>query len=412
MLAFLVTLFGGFHLIENWRGKVKWEAYKRQLIAQGAKLDLAAFIPPPIPDSENFAATPFFASLFPGPPPTNWTDRWPLTIDRLRATASSGKKNERHITDLAGMQFALRAQNRQDTNGITGDRAQAAKELLAAMKMYELSIEELRAASARPRARYNVKYDLDNPWGTLIPHVGAIKRVCQDLSLKACAELAAGNSEGAMADIRLMARLTRSMDDELFLITFMVKVACLQFAVQPIWEGLAFGQWSDGQLEELQRMMMGFDFVNDMAKPLGVEQASGILTGEIFLREKKRAQLFNALFNAGGQSPFANLFVSLIPRGWFYQEQYNCARLFQEFVWPGFDPTNRVIDARVSDYKQETLDKVLTAAKHPILSHMFFAKQLLPAVGNAHRKAAHAQTAAHQAAIACALERYRRKYGD
>jgi hypothetical protein len=37
---------------------------------------------------------------------------------------------------------------------------------------------------------------------------------------------------------------------------------------------------------------------------------------------------------------------------------------------------------------------------------------LLPAVGNSQRKAAHAQTAAHQAAIACALERHRRKRGN
>ena len=37
---------------------------------------------------------------------------------------------------------------------------------------------------------------------------------------------------------------------------------------------------------------------------------------------------------------------------------------------------------------------------------------LLPAVVKTQSRAAHAQTAAHQAAIACALERYRRKHKD
>ena len=411
VLAFLATLFGGFHLIENWRGKSRWEAYKRQLIARGAKLDLASFIPPSIPDEENFAATPFFASIFPGPLPTNW-NRWPKLIGMLQPNTSAGKRNERRLTDLVASQVALRAQNRQDTNGVTGDRSDAAKELVAAMKVYDPPLQELRTASARPRSRYNIKYDLDNPWGILVPHLGVIKNVCQDLSFKACAELAAGNSEEALADVRLMARLTRSLDSELFLITYMVKVACLQLLVQPIWEGIALGQWSDPQLEELQGLIMRFDFVSDLATPLGVEQAAGILTGEIFLKQKKKAEMFNALFNAGAKSPFGTLFISMIPRGWFYQEQYNCARLFQEFIWPGFDPTNRVIDARLSDERQAQLDKVLGQSMHPIFSHTFLATQLLPAVNKTHRRAAHAQTAVHQAAIACALERCKRKHGD
>jgi len=35
--------------------------------------------------------------------------------------------------------------------------------------------EELRAASARPEARYPIVYDLKKPWDILLPHLAKIK---------------------------------------------------------------------------------------------------------------------------------------------------------------------------------------------------------------------------------------------
>ena len=410
VLAFLVTAVGAFHLIENWRGKKKWETYKRQLVAQGVKLDLGSFIPPPIPDEENFAATPFFASVLPGPLPTNWNG-WPKLIGNLQPNTSPGKRNERHLTDLTAWRAALRAHHGQDTNGLSGDRAEAAKEVLAAMTIYEPVLQELRSASARPHSRYNLKYDLENPWGILVPHLAVLKQLYQDLSLKASAELAAGNNVSAMDDVRLMARITHSMDSELFLITYLVKIACLQLLMQPVWEGLALGRWSDPQLEELQRMMSDFNFVGDLTTPLGVEQAAGVLTADILLKQKRKGDFLNAI-SGSANTVSGNLLVSLMPNGWAYIEQYNVARLFQQFIVPGFDATNRIVYPHVSGRNEAELDKRLLEAKHPILSHTFLARLLLPAVGKTHRRAAQAQTAAHQAAIACALERYRRKQGE
>src|ERR1035438_1025050 len=63
-LAALVTLIALVCTEENWRGKRAWERYKHELEAQGEKLDLEAYIPPPVPDEQNFAMTPFLAPLF------------------------------------------------------------------------------------------------------------------------------------------------------------------------------------------------------------------------------------------------------------------------------------------------------------------------------------------------------------
>src|SRR5580658_474758 len=55
-----VTLVALIIAEENLRGKLAWEKCKRDLEAQGERLDIAWFIPPPVPDDQNFAKTPFF----------------------------------------------------------------------------------------------------------------------------------------------------------------------------------------------------------------------------------------------------------------------------------------------------------------------------------------------------------------
>jgi hypothetical protein len=410
-LALLATLFGAFHLIENWRGKKKWEAYKRQLVARGARLDFAAFIPPPVRDPQNFAATPFFAELLPGPKPTNW-NRWPEKFGRLHAL-KAGKRNERQLTDLA----AFAAEVRGETNAFAGDRAKAAEELLTWLKEYEPALRELRAASARPLSRYNIYYDMENPWGIRLPHLPILKAVSQLLSVKACAELARGNNEGAMEDVRLMIRLIDSMESELFLINYFVYTVSFQLALQPVWEGIVLDRWSDAQLEEIQRAMLRFNFVEDLHTPIEVEQAAGVLTADLLLKQRYKTEFLNALTAAPENAQASdvglkNAMLMLVPRGWYYMEQHEFVTLYQRFMFPGLDATNRVVYPGVIDANEGQLKKEFQWGLKRALNHRVLSALLMPAVVKTHTRAAQAQTAAHQAAIACALERYRRKYGQ
>src|SRR5579863_4720129 len=63
-LACLVTMWALFYTEENIRGKHAWEQYRREAEARGEQLDYKAFIPKPIPDEQNFAATPLIKSWF------------------------------------------------------------------------------------------------------------------------------------------------------------------------------------------------------------------------------------------------------------------------------------------------------------------------------------------------------------
>jgi hypothetical protein len=53
-LAIFATLVAIFYTEEDWRGKRAWENCKRDLEAKGAVLDWNAYIPPPVPDDQNF----------------------------------------------------------------------------------------------------------------------------------------------------------------------------------------------------------------------------------------------------------------------------------------------------------------------------------------------------------------------
>src|SRR5690242_10973756 len=77
---------------ENWRGRRAWEICRKELDLKRV-LDWQQFIPPQVPDDQNFATTPFLAPLFdfnpkprdPGQSP--WRD--PAAHDRLVNFAAS-----------------------------------------------------------------------------------------------------------------------------------------------------------------------------------------------------------------------------------------------------------------------------------------------------------------------------------
>ena len=63
VLGCLVTLVALFYAVENWRGRHAWQDFKHQREAKGERFELAAFIPPPVPDDQNFFETPLWNDL-------------------------------------------------------------------------------------------------------------------------------------------------------------------------------------------------------------------------------------------------------------------------------------------------------------------------------------------------------------
>src|SRR5674476_17557 len=62
--AILATLLAIFYAEEDWRGKRAWDNCKRELEAKGVVLDWDKFIPPPVPDGQNFFKAPKMREWF------------------------------------------------------------------------------------------------------------------------------------------------------------------------------------------------------------------------------------------------------------------------------------------------------------------------------------------------------------
>ncbi|HSY17200.1 MAG TPA: hypothetical protein VK815_02660 [Candidatus Acidoferrales bacterium] len=60
----VLLLVAVFYLEEDWRGKRAWEQCKSELEAKGEAVDWKAYIPPPVPDDQNFFKAPHMADWF------------------------------------------------------------------------------------------------------------------------------------------------------------------------------------------------------------------------------------------------------------------------------------------------------------------------------------------------------------
>jgi hypothetical protein len=430
LLAWFVTLIALFHGEETWRGRRTWNQYRHELEAKGEQLDFAALVPKPVPDEQNFAATPAIKSWFEKKTAYDsdhpWNDPYSRVAEKVRFPSKvKGAPYERRFDDLVAWETALAAlrageltPQQQFYSGKldAASRAKAAPAVLEGLKTNEALIAELRVASQRPYSRYPVKYDVEMPYAIQLPHLRMVKGVCQRLQLKACAELASGQSDLALEDIKLMFRLMDSVKEEPFLISHLVRLACAQVATQPIWEGLAEHRWSDVQLQELEMRLQQYNFIPDLKAPLAGEQAASLATVELV--RKKGLEYLNALGNpegtstpAGGLGTFIG--VVIVPQGWYYQEELNYCRGFQVELATSLDTTQqRVSPARVKADTQ-AFEQIMYATGFAagklgiVLRHRLMATLLLPALTRVILKSAAAQTAFNQAAIACALERYR-----
>jgi hypothetical protein len=425
-LAWLAVLVVLFYAEENWRGARALESYKRQLAARGATLDWKSFVPPPVPDSENFAMTPFLAPLFDFIPGTQtWRD-----ID-ARNDVMSFAKDFPNIPFEGGWRVGNRInlaawgkEPRTKRKGrtaeidqtITTERAKAASSSLATLAEYDPVIEELRTASQRSQSRFNIRYDNDDLYSILLPHLAVLKKACQILTARSAARLAIGQAEPAFNDVMLMIHLVDAPKSEPFLISQLVRVAGLQMTMQIIWEGFAGHQWSDGQLRALQARLVKFNLLEDLKRSLEGERAGANWSiNQVRVRrdlEKVGALDMGEAQGSNDSMREAVVAYKMCPAGWYYLEQLNYNWMFDESIVTGFSATDQRVDAKRCEENRRQMDAALGTSRSLVAKHRVFARLLLPALSGTIKKMALAQNAVDEALVACALERFRLSKGQ
>jgi hypothetical protein len=431
-LVAVAVLIALFYAEEDWRGKLAWEKYKREWEAKGEHFDREAFIPPPIPDEQNFASIPFFAPLFDYQYDPAKKAEWMFDTGAVKRhdkaayvrtqnlwiydpgtqMPSPGQWQTGKACDLKTWQTYYRS----ITNfPVATTPLDAAHDVLLALSRFDSILAEIRAASAQSKARFPVHYDEDK--AAMLPHLNTLRNLSKILALRAVAELDLGRNDEAFGDINLCLRLAESIKSEPFLISQLVRMATVDIILQPVWEGLADHRWTDKQLQSFQTQLMAVNFLADSERCMRSERAEmnstitelrlGSLSAYYFLR--RYLVIVGGSIKDATKPPLPGqksleLYLRLCPTGWFYLDQIRVDRYCQETIFPLVD----VGEQRVFQNQAQRLEE---KQRHISESH------------NPHRKligliesgfggamvyhSALGQTVINEAVLVCALERFR-----
>jgi len=391
IIACVVTLVALFYAEEDWRGRHAWNTYKREREAKGESFEWSSVVPPPVPDNQNFAAIPLFAELFPKPPHSPM-----LNAIRLPVCPPHPPEDQRTGVWRLGRAENLSMWKECLTNA----------DLLAALSKYGPILQEITEASRRPYCRFPIRYE--DSFAALLPHLNHMRSLARDYRLRALVELSAGQSDAALEDVQTILRLADKLNGEPIMISFLVRVAMLDIASQPIWEGLTAHRWNESQLAALQAPLEEVDQFASVAKMLQGERRFAYYTA-LWLHSHPAG--FFAFLTSSPAIDFPSderrtWLDQAIPSGWIDQNQLNIDRFYTETILPALDGEPR----RISPGKMRQVDHVIGTMR--TTPYTALCKYLLPSVTAVAKKAALSQTYVDEAVIACALDRYWLAHGE
>ena len=440
VLGCLVTLVALFYAVEDWRGRRAWQDYKHAGEAKGERFDLASFIPPPVPDDQNFFETLLWAGLHFVQTNGNtiWSDPDWGTHFKFNAWSPNGKEGptiadwvKAQRVDLAAWQAYYRGTNNwfpaaggPPTNyfPVAKDAQTPAADVLLALGRFNENRQVLIAAAARPQARFWVNYEAG--FGAMLPHLSRLKMTSQYVSLHATTALRAGDTATALEDLQLSFRLIESVRSEPIVISHLVRAAMLQIVLQPVWEGLADRQWTDADLRVIERALGELDFLADYQRSMRAERAADAWLMDYFRKRgvdglnemyEIMGQLGTPQGRAQGKQFLSKATFPLIPAGWFDQNKLTFCLIHEQYLLPLVDQGQRVVSPAAERYSESIIEQ---RGWRPydmfsrLLLHDMFARMVPGGMPATAEKYAFGQACADLARVACALERYRLANGQ
>ncbi len=433
-----------FHAEENWRGRRAWEQFKREWEAKGEQFDFASFVPPSVPDDQNFALTPIVASCYRRvldrtghrlqSGNTNVVNRLEMEIYRAGIPAGtnlvSGRWQASQFTDVKAWQNHYRTMsltNEVIVGGAAGERGitshevrplttnefpitaqpqSPAADVRLALSKYDSALEELREASRLPHARFPLAYAANNPAEMVFPHYESLKATASVLRLRTIAELNDEQPGSALADVQLMLFLADSIRGEPLAWSLRTRLQIVDSAIQPVWEGLARRQWSDGQLLALERALGRFDVLREYRVVLRSDLAWRLKSIE-YLRVERMANSVDCM--CGDPMFWPTLAYRLAPSGWFYLNMVALARCYQAALPTHAEWSQGVLPPDISRRFEATMIQV--RSEHRSVDNPFVGFSL-PSLEREANTCARTQTSVDLARVACALERFRQANGD
>lgn len=375
-LVALVTLF---YAVENGRGRYAWSRYKKEMVARGERLGVSDYKVAPVPSEQNFAETPALRSVIyrKDQDPKAWA-KW----NSVRGVQNFSPMGQAEV-------------RKEDAAGI-----------LEAFKELEPELEELRVAAAlRPYAQFTNNYT--NAFLGDAPNFVAVRRIVQLLTVHAWAELQSGHADRAFGDMRAVQRVADSLAGQGTLVTAMIRTAILGLSMQPFVAGLTNGMWSDEQLLAWQKYFESVDLLTDFDAALRGGERNGIIQMVESLPREELTDVVGSFTATSMKDYFIKKTMHWCPRGWYLQNNVNYCRAMEK-TYEGYD----VRAQRVFPEKCTAAITFINERLENVTPYEYLMGVGVPNVEKATQVMAHIQTSLRQAALACALERYRRARGE
>jgi hypothetical protein len=411
---FVALLFGLLWMGLDMTAKLGLTEYEQQWEARGEHFNFADFVPKPVPDASNFALTPIVVSSYArdldkngralNPKNNNVVDRLDMEIHEWPEKSGNWALGEK--TDLKAFQLYYRSLPARANPFPVAPRPQTpAADVLLALSKYDQNIEELRQASALPDSRFPHNYDCEPPDGILLPQLRPLNKCAETLQLRGVAELARGQSDKALADVKLILRLMASLRNEPFDVSQLFRIGMFQLALQPVWEGIEGHLWSDAQLRELDKDLAGLDFLADYGSTMRSLRAFEIANIE-YIRRTGSVGMLNGDRDV---MPVASEIELRFSSGsTYYENELVYAQACQNWMLPIADPEGHIISLEAVQSASTNIDQMrLHWSLNDVLAAL-----LLPALETCAQRFSYAQSAADMARVACALERYRLAAGQ
>ena len=286
----------------------------------------------------------------------------------------------------------------------------SAAEFLAWSDQFEPEFTLLREALRRPHAQ--IAGDYQRPFSLPIPDFVGVRNIAQLLAERAQCYLVLGQSEPAFKELTLLNDLRRLLGGKpTLLVAAMIDVAVSGLYTGIIADGFALHAWREPELVALQKQLAE---IRLPATVVGALRTEGAATSQTLLQLKPAEIIELFRFDETKSSPWAKfndpawLLFKFAPRGWIYQNLVSVANAGQATTIGTFDAkAGMVYPGKVAEgYRAvENLMK-------PRGPYMILARIVVPNFSRALQTTARNQTLAHEAFIACALERHRAVQGD
>jgi hypothetical protein len=407
-MVFLPALVCLFYLEEDVRGKWGWSKFKHAEEASGEKFAVSDFVPPAVPDEQNFAVIPLLRPVLDythGTTGTVWRDTngWGH-LARLNPGELPerilGDPEQGTLVDLSAVAAFYRGNTNYPQCAVPADPGQV---VLTALNKFAPELHELKeAAVARPLSRFPIEYNCDPPGDILLPHLASIKGLTMLCELRAVAELETQHTQEALADLQLAFRLSDSIRDEPILIDHLVRLATLTIAIQGIREGIARHEWTDAQLRQFENYLANLDVLREFEHAARGERALQLGTLDYLRKHNGKSRQDNP---SKASQPDSYAFY-WVPGGWYYQNMRLIGEMYRDYILDSVDSQAHCVTPLESRHMQADL-----ARRHPG-PYNFYAKMTISGLSSVASRPARAQTWVDEARVACALERYRLEHHE